>query len=238
MSEPNEMSCEQFADVAAEMALGVLTGRERAQAIAHLDHCDACREHVLQLTTTGEELIGLLPAGEPPAGFETRVLERLGHAAPSAGKGSWIRRTVRLPHVAAKSGGHLRPRLALAAAALAVVAAAGGWGLRDATAPRPAPALTTAALLSASHRQAGEVFVYGGARPWLYMSVDIGSSDGTVICQVESANGQVTTIGTFRLDQGYGYWGSPTRVSSSQITGARLVSSTGTVLASATFRSA
>jgi hypothetical protein len=229
MSEPNEMTCEQFADVAAEMALGVLTGRERAQAIAHLDRCDSCREHVLQLTTTGEELIGLLPASEPPAGFETRVLERLGHAAPSAGKGGRIRRTVRHPIFNV----NLRPRLALAAAVLAVVAVAGGWGLRDATAPAPAPALTSATLLSASHQAAGEVFVYGGSRPWLYMSVDIGSGDGTVICQVESANGQVTTIGTFRLDHGYGYWGSPTRVSSTELTGARLVSSTGTVLATA-----
>ena len=53
MSELNEMGCDEFTDVAAELALGVLTGRERAQAIAHLDHCDACRENVRQLTMTG-----------------------------------------------------------------------------------------------------------------------------------------------------------------------------------------
>ena len=40
MSELNEMGCREFSDVAAELALGVLTGRERAQALAHLDHCD------------------------------------------------------------------------------------------------------------------------------------------------------------------------------------------------------
>ena len=37
MTEPNGMSCGEFDDVAAELALGVLTGRERAEAIAHLD---------------------------------------------------------------------------------------------------------------------------------------------------------------------------------------------------------
>ena len=78
MSEVNEMGCAEFADAAAELALGVLTGRERARALAHLDWCDTCRENVRQLTVTGEELVGLLPALEPPAGFETRVMERLG----------------------------------------------------------------------------------------------------------------------------------------------------------------
>ena len=31
MSELNEMGCREFSDVAAELALGVLTGRERAR---------------------------------------------------------------------------------------------------------------------------------------------------------------------------------------------------------------
>ena len=66
MSEVNEMSCAEFADAAAELALGVMTGRERARALAHLDRCEACRENVRQLTVTGEELVGLLPAVEPP----------------------------------------------------------------------------------------------------------------------------------------------------------------------------
>jgi hypothetical protein len=69
MSELNQTGCAEFADVAAELALGALTGRERARALAHLDQCDACCETVCQLTVTGEGLVGLLPAIEPPAGF-------------------------------------------------------------------------------------------------------------------------------------------------------------------------
>src|ERR1700685_4706712 len=83
MSEGNEMGCAEFADAAAELALGVLTGRERARALAHLDQCEECRENVRELTGTGEELVGLLPAIEPPAGFETRVMERLGLGTPA-----------------------------------------------------------------------------------------------------------------------------------------------------------
>ncbi len=92
MSELNEMGCADFADVAAELALGALTGRERAEALAHLDRCAACQEHVRQLTVTGQELLRLLPPEEPPPGFETRVLERLGFDAPGAGPTSGRRR--------------------------------------------------------------------------------------------------------------------------------------------------
>ena len=92
MSELNEMGCGGFADVAAELALGALTGRERADALAHLDRCAACQEQVRQLTVTGQELLRLLPAEEPPPGFETRVLECLGLAAPGAGPASGRRR--------------------------------------------------------------------------------------------------------------------------------------------------
>src|SRR3984957_5326550 len=78
MSEPNGVTCGELADVAAELALGGLTGRERAVAIAHLGTCEVCREDVRQLMATGEQLRELLPPAEPPVGFETRVLERLG----------------------------------------------------------------------------------------------------------------------------------------------------------------
>ncbi len=72
------------------------------------------------------------------------------------------------------------------------------------------------------------------------MSVDIGSGsgavdNGTVICQVEGSDGRMTTVGSFRLSGGYGYWGSPDPVTSGLLTGARLVTTTGTVLATATF---
>jgi VIT1/CCC1 family predicted Fe2+/Mn2+ transporter len=63
--------------VRAELALGALTGRERAEALAHLEHCLACQEKVRRLMTQGEKLLELLPAAEPPPGFEHRVLEEL-----------------------------------------------------------------------------------------------------------------------------------------------------------------
>ena len=233
MSELTDMSCEEFAQVAAELALGVLTGRERARAIAHLDRCETCREHVRQLSLTGEEILGLLPSGEPPAGFETRVMGRLGHTTAA-----------RRPK---------RTRLMLAAAAVTLAAVAcglGGWGLRGAISA-PSPGISTAqtmlrsaALLTSAHQPAGKIFLYKGDPRWLYMDVDMdmdtgtGTGNGTVICQLKASDGRIVTVGSFHLDGGYGSWGSPDPIEAASVTGARLISLNGTVLATASFTAA
>jgi Putative zinc-finger len=265
MSELNDMSCREFSDVAAELALGVLTGRERAAAIAHLDQCDACRENVRQLTMTSEGLLELLPTAEPPAGFETRVLERIGLATPApapapapARRPGWFGRLFhagqrpgwfgRLFHAGQRPGGASgQPRLArqvgwsrrvLAAAAVVVAVIAGGlatWGLGIGASSPASTSLASATLLSTSHQTVGKVFLYQGSPRWLYMSVDMPSGDGTVLCQVVSRDGQVTTVGSFRLADGHGYWGSPATGAPGQLTSARLVTINGTVLASASF---
>ena len=251
MSELNQMGCAEFADVAAELALGVLTGRERARALAHLDRCDACRQTVRQLTVTGEELVGLLPAIEPPPGFETRVMERLGLGTPAPGPARQLSPAHRFGRkLAGWLGGgwtgkgrvsHPRRILATAATAVAVIVAGlGGWGLHAATSSPPASPLSSAALLTASHQTAGQVYYYDAGSRWLYMSVDISPGNGaagnsTVLCQVEGPAGHITTVGSFRLTDGYGSWGSPDPVTNGPLTRARQVTTTGTVLATATF---
>jgi hypothetical protein len=256
MSERDSMNCAELTDVAAELALGVLTGRERAIAVAHLDECDACREHVRQLATTGEGLVGLLPSLEPPPGFETRVLTRLGLAVPATRPTSRLR-----PGLLGRRGHHRHSRrgrtgddgtrppggtrqgtargsraartLAAAAFTLAV-AAAGllGWGLRGAT-TTAAPPLRTAALLTSAHREVGQIFYYDGAAQWMYVYVAMGAPSTTVRCQLQTADGRVTTIATFRLTNGYGAWGIPAPPETSGPSTVRLVTPAGQVLASA-----
>jgi anti-sigma-K factor RskA len=241
MSEHSDMGCGEFADVAAELALGVLTGRERADALAHLDRCDACRETVRQLTLTGEGLLGLLPAIEPPPGFESRVMARIGIEAPGPAhaRNTGVRHAWRLGlHWPAR-----RPvRRTLAAVALAVavvVAGVGGWGLHAATSPAAAPVasspLSSAALLTASHHSVGQIFYYDAGQRWMYMSVDLESGNGVVRCQLAGQNGRFITVGSFRLDSGYGSWGSQAHGVDGRVTSARLINAKGTVLATARF---
>jgi len=245
MTELNEMNCHGFQDMAAELALGVLTGRERAQAMAHLEHCEACRENVRQLTLTGEGLLELLPAMEPPAGFETRVMDRIGLTAPAPAP---ARRFAWLPHAGrrgASQGGpgqrgqlsRTRRMFAVAAVALAVLAGGlGGWALGNGASSPAGTPLRSAALESATHQAVGKIYLYQGRPHWLYMSVNMPSGQETVICQVRDRDGHVTIVGTFHLTNGYGYWGSPVPGNPGSLTGARLVTASGTVLATATFQ--
>ena len=278
MSESSDMTCTELADVAAELALGVLTGRERAMAVAHLDTCDACREDIRQLIETGEQLLELLPPVEPSAGFETRVLARLGlpalpeePAQPQPGpplasrpqrstQAGYGLRHRRRAHGEARPGGgrrggshsgggqpgkatrrpsRLRRAVATAAVSLAVVTAAlGGWRIGTGTAPAvsSAPgALTSVALLSSTRHSVGMIYLYSGPPRWMYMSFDLEEGDGKVICQLVGANGKVQTLGTFRLVNGYGAWGSPDPGNIGNVQGARVVTTSGTVLATATF---
>jgi anti-sigma factor RsiW len=73
----NQLSCAEFAALAPELALDLLSGAERAAALAHLAGCRACQTNLDELARTADALLLVAPIGEPSAGFESRVLARL-----------------------------------------------------------------------------------------------------------------------------------------------------------------
>lgn len=75
------MTCDELRAVAAELALDELTGSERSTALAHLASCDACRALVADLAVVADAVLLVAPSIEPPPGFESRVLERIGRVA-------------------------------------------------------------------------------------------------------------------------------------------------------------
>ena len=208
----------------AELGLGVLTGRERAQAIQHLQHCDQCRARVHGMAFTSDELLRLLPGQQPPAGFSAQVTSRLRQAAQAPVRSR-------------------RSRILTATAVLVLVAAAGvaGWGSHATPEPtgpagRSAPAtLRTAALFTPGHEAIGKVFLHSGSQTWMFTDVDLDIKDTTIVCQLIDRTGRVITVGSFRLVKGDGYWGSPEPDQPAMITGARLITTAGTLLATATF---
>jgi hypothetical protein len=172
-------------------------------------------------------------------------MERLGLATPAPAPAparhlSLARRVGRklAGWMGSAGAGRLRRLLAAAAVAVAVIVAGlGGWDLHGGATSTP---LSSAAFVTASHQTVGKIYFYDSGSQWLYMSVNIGpgsgaAGNGTVVCQVEGPDGHVTTIGSFQLTGGYGYWGSPAPVTNGPLTGARLVTTTGAVLATATF---
>ena len=71
------MNCSDVTLIAPDLALGMLSGEERAEALAHLDSCRQCRDIVDKLSTTVDAVSLLAPYADPASGFEERVLDRI-----------------------------------------------------------------------------------------------------------------------------------------------------------------
>jgi hypothetical protein len=219
-----ELTCQQCREVAAELALDVLPCRQRADALAHLERCAPCQDTVSALTLTADRLVELLPAVEPPAGFEQRVISALTLQKPRARRRWWI----------------------LAAAGLVAIAlAAGGWILsysHDNGAPAEVDAqadertVLYAPLTTAQH-QIGNAYVYPGTPSWIYLSLDGGTASNTVHCDVVRRDGSAVRVGTFPLSHGHGAWGGPAPVDRNTLATARLTDGRGATLATAHFGS-
>ncbi len=197
--------CSTCRSVAAELALGLVTGRERADALAHLDACPACRAHVEGLARVHDALRTLPPAHDPPAGFESRVLAAL------------PRRRGRGRHYAL---------VGVAAAALIAL----GWAGGALTGPSP---LRTVSV-TADGQDVGQAFAYSGTPPWLYMYLDLdGPVAGPVTCTVIRADGTRSVAGTFALAGDGAYWGGP--VAADTLATVEVTDTTGAVVAVAHF---
>ncbi|MFF5406307.1 hypothetical protein ACFY8K_24665 [Streptomyces misionensis] len=242
----SDANCEKLRELGAELALGVLPGRERAEALAHLDECADCREFIRQLTLVGDRLIGLLPCQEPPLGFETRVARSLARQATAQRHASGHGAGVAFAALRERAR-RTRVRLGAAAAGLALVAGFAGWGIGTAveqvTATPPHTMQSEPMLVgdmtsaSARGRSVGEVYASPGNPGWIFMTVELaghgGAYTGRVSCVLERSDGTTVHIGDFTVRDGHGYWGATAPVDPDSVSGARLTSADGTVLAHA-----
>src|SRR4051812_20167136 len=157
------MGCEQTREIAAEIALGIADGEDRARALQHLTECAECRRAVEDFASVTDELLTLAPAQQPPAGFESRVLARLAPPRP--------RRRLRRVLV-----------LLAPAAAAAAVAASVVFGLtsddrriadqyRSTLAAANGSYFTAGRLRDAGGSPGGLVYGYRGRPSWIYVSL-------------------------------------------------------------------
>ncbi|MGW7255112.1 zf-HC2 domain-containing protein [Streptomyces sp. NPDC054834] len=242
----SDVTCEKLREIGAELALGVLPGRERAGAVAHLDECAECREYIGQLTLVGDGLIGLLPGNEPPVGFETRAAQALTHGA-QVHEGRPHTREASVPPQ--RRRGRVRLRIASAAAALLVATGFGGWAVGtaiedvtagpSATSPGSGTEMLSGDLSSAAagRKPVGEVYAHADPHGWVYMTIDLAGAgkpySGKVFCLLVHSDGSTVPVGALTLRGGKGSWGSPASVDPKALTGARVTTSDGTLLATA-----
>src|SRR5947207_15428354 len=70
-------TCPEVRELAPELALGIVGGPERAEALQHASECGPCRALVGELAEAADALTLLAAEAEPPPGFEERVLAAL-----------------------------------------------------------------------------------------------------------------------------------------------------------------
>jgi hypothetical protein len=95
--------------------------------------------------------------------------------------------------------------------------------------------LRTGTFEDASGHNLGQIVVYSGNPSWVFMDVKGSSYDGPVACSLQGANGSTVMTGGFNLEGGAGELAKTIRVNVGRLRGARLVTSTGALLASASF---
>jgi len=214
--------CQDSGQLIPELALGCLDGRERAAALDHVRQCLRCRRELATYQGLASELLELIPAATPPAGFEIRALAamkappRPGTAAPRASR---------------------RRSVLWAAVAAALIAVAGTGGYEVSRFVSPPPPLHTA-VLTAKGRQVGTAYFYAGSQHWVWVILHLGPKTRTVTCKVEPVSGQeAATIGPLPLTSGQGAWGSVVAVPWRPGTVALILNSAKQTIATGTFRS-
>jgi hypothetical protein len=82
----------------------------------------------------------------------------------------------------------------------------------------------------------GQIVAYRGHPSWVFMNVNAPRYDGTIECMLQVDNGATVAFGTFTVHGGAGQFSKALgEVDVSQLRGAKLLSSTGSAVAAATF---
>lgn len=211
------MSCDELADLAPEVALGTIDGEERAEALRHLATCGDCRRLVDSLTTVADELLMLAPVQEPPAGFESRVIDGFGFQPPAP-----RRRLARRVLV------WLGPPVA--AAAVTAVALVGVYHDDHVTAERYRSTLEQAngksfqaePLRDETGAEVGVAFGYEGSPSWMLVTVDPGHRDQVGSAELVMRDRRTIRLPGFKLGDD-GSWGGAIPVNLYDVSAIRLL---------------
>jgi len=213
------MTCEQTRALAPELALGIADGAERAAALEHLAGCAECRRAVAELSEVTDELLLGAPEREPPVGFESRVLERLGPPRPVARRRRRARRALLLLAPAA---------VAAALAVIAVLAAtsddrrlAGEY--RDALAAAHGTSFEAARLRAPGNRRAGVVYAYRGSPSWIFVYLYRAHRSERYRLELATRSGGRVSVPSLRIDPATGSGGQAVRVDLRRIASVVLV---------------
>ncbi len=192
-------ACAELADTRVELALGLLSGTDRAAAVAHLAGCQTCREEVDDLARVVDQLALLAPQAEPPSGFETRVL-----AAVGGGRVGQRRRRLARP-TGRFIAGRAAAMVAVALVGIGLVLALDVVRGDHQPTETATPSVRTALAVSPSGRTTCRVVVTGTRPATVVVSLDAPpGASGAYDVAVQQAGGPTIDLGTLQLADGHG----------------------------------
>ena len=96
--------------------------------------------------------------------------------------------------------------------------------------------LRTGTFQTTNGQVLGQIVAYRGDPSWVFMNVNVPRYDGPIECTLQVEDGRTVAFGTFTVHGGTGQFSKALgEVDVSQLRGAKLVSSTGSAVAAATF---
>jgi hypothetical protein len=211
------LSCPEVRELAPELALGIVGGPERAEALQHASECGPCRVLVGDLAEAADALPLLAAEAEPPPGFEERVLATL--------KAPRRRNRRRIAAV-----------VAVAAAAATIVSIVGVRIVestqetsRSVTA---ASDVRTAQMTGANGLDVGDVFVSNGRPSTVVVNVDYWVPSGSY--GIEFRTGSTDKhLGDVNITNGRGSWGGVAKLPNAATGSIVLVGADGAVVCEA-----
>jgi hypothetical protein len=212
--------CEAFRDDLASLAIGALTGLDRARVLAHLEVCPHCTAEVEELSATADVLTTLIADADPPPGFADRTMDLL--------------RADRV--VPLRPAGRSAFRRVAAVAAVVVLLAVGTVaGAEVASSGRHAPStdVRTTSLHSTVGTEGTVLLVSSGHQGWLVMTLHDAPTSGAVTCSIVLTDGTRKDLGEFDLTDGYGAWSVDLPVPTSTVRTVSVVDGSGAMVASA-----
>jgi hypothetical protein len=192
MSTPSRLGCDDMEDLAPELALGTLTGTERADAVDHLASCPDCQRRVTELAQIVDTLLLLAPEEDPSPDLEARVLARTVADQPADAeperRAPW-RRRVLVGSIAAA---------VVAALALTIVNL-----VRDGGAD--ADTVRTAVATEDGGRSVCRAVINEVDPAWLFVSLDDPGEDGAGYdVEIRFDTGETARVGRIDLHDGHG----------------------------------